>query len=246
LQLKATGTFARKVCSEEALWSDITAREFQFHGFGLSSDLLKPSGWRTLSCLLRELQQTQVTIHSSACGHCEEAAAQKLICMLRSANQSTNRPKTFVGVMRFLRESLPSSLDDHRREQDAHNPATPPSGIGDAFSLHLALQDNPSGVARSSVSENPAELTLHFGWQSNHLQVAVRNDGSPPGALELEAWDQFDYAMLRPKDNHFGHHSMQFSNDSAIPKCSRDCEWALDKVHHWAVRHESKRYSGSY
>jgi len=165
-------------------------------GLALPPDLLKPSGWRTLSCLLRELQQTQVTIHSSACGHFEEAAAQKLICMLRSANQSTNRPKTFVGVMRFLRESLPSSLDDHRRVQDAHNPARPPSGIGDVFSLRPALQDNPSGVARSSVSENPAELTLHFGWQSNHLQMAVRNDGLPPGALEPVAWNQSYIPML--------------------------------------------------
>jgi len=98
--------------------------------------------------------------------------------------------------MRFLRESLPSSLDDHRRVQDAHNPARPPSGIGDVFSLRPALQDNPSGVARSSVSENPAELTLHFGWQSNQLQVAVRNDGLPSRALEPEAWNQFYYAML--------------------------------------------------
>jgi len=123
------------------------------------------------------------------------------------------------------------------------------AGIGDVFSLRLALQDNPSGVESSSVSENPAELTLHFGWQSNHLQVAVRNDGSPPGALEPEAWDQFDYAMLMGRQGGrkiiTGHHSMQFGNDSAIPKCSRHCDWALDNVYHWAVRHES-RYGGSY
>jgi len=196
LQLKATGTFAKKVCSEEALWSDITAQEIQFHGFGLSPDLLTPSGWMTLSQLFREFQQTQITVDSSACGHFEEAAAQKLICMLRSANQSTNRPKTFVGVMCFPRGSLPSSLDDHRRVQDAHTPAKPPSGIGDTFSLRLDLQDIPSGVTRPSVSENPAELTLHFGWQSNHLQMAVRNDGLPPGALEPVAWNQSYIPML--------------------------------------------------
>jgi len=101
-----------------------------------------------------------------------------LIGMLRSANQSTNRPKMFVGITRFPLGSLPS-LDDRRWVQ----PAEPSSGIGDEFSLRLNLRDIPSRVAGSSGSEGPAELTLHFGWHRNHLHVAVRDNGSPPCAL---------------------------------------------------------------
>jgi len=119
-----------------------------------------------------------------------------LIGMLRSANQSTHRPKTFVGVMHFPRGSLPSSLDDGCWLQNAHTQAESPSGVGDAFSLRLDLPDIPSGVARSSASENAAELTSHFGWQSNHLHVAVRDDDSPPGALGPAAWELFRSAML--------------------------------------------------
>jgi len=181
LQLQATGTFARKVCLEEAVWSDIMAREF--HGFGLSPALLQPPGWRILSHLFRELHQAQVTVDSRPHVHFDETTVQQLIAMLRSADQSMKRPKTFVGVMRFPPGSLPSSLNDPRRVQ----PAEPPSGIGDAFSLRLHVLDTPSGATRSSVSEDPAELTLHFGWQNNNLQLAVRDDGSPPGAHGPEA-----------------------------------------------------------
>jgi len=185
LQLQATGRFARKVCLQEALWSDIVGKEF--HGFCLSLALLKPPGWRILSRFWRELQQAQVTVDCSPLVHFEETTVQKLIGILRSANQSMNRLKIFVGVMRFPRSSLPSSLDDRRWVQ----PAEPLSGIGDAFSLRLNLPDIPSGVAASSVSESPSELTLYFGWQRNHLHIAVRDDGSPPPALRLEDWGQF-------------------------------------------------------
>merc|ERR1719461_1583551 len=102
------------------------------------------------------------------------------------------RPKTFVGVMRFPRGSLPSSLDDRRWVQ----PSELSSGIGDAFSLRLNLLDIPSGDAGSSVSESPAELTVHFGWQRNQLHIAVRDDGSPPPAIRPEAWGEFRSAML--------------------------------------------------
>jgi len=194
LQLQATGTFARTVCLEEAVWSDITAREF--HGFRLSPVLLKPPGWRTLARFFRELQQVHITIDSSPYVHFDEATVQKLIGMLRSANQSMNRSKAFVGVMRFPRGSLPSSLDGGRRAQNTHTLAAPTSGIGDVFSLRLDLMDIPSGVARCSVSEDSAELTLHFGWQSNHLHMALRDDGSLPGSLGLEAWGEFRNTTL--------------------------------------------------
>jgi len=190
LQMQATSMFARKVCLEEALWSDVVAKKFD--RFGLSPSLLKPPGWRILARFWRELQQAQVTVDCSPLVHFEETTVQKLIGMLRSANQSMNRLNTFVGVMRFPRGSLPSSLDDRRWVE----PAEPSSGIGDAFSLRLNLLDVPSGAQASSVSKCPADLTLHFGWQRNHLHVSVRDDGSPPSALRLEDWGELRSTRL--------------------------------------------------
>jgi len=186
LQVQATGTFSRQVCLQEALWSDITAREFD--GLGLSSALLKPAGWRTLARLFRELKTAQITVDNRVCVHFGGAAVHKLIGMLRSANQSRSRPQTFVGVMRFPRESLSSTFDDRHRVQEVLAQAKPPSAIGDAFSLRVDLL--------SSVSENPVGLTLHFGWQSNHLHVAVRDDGAHPGTLGQVAWEEFRTALL--------------------------------------------------
>jgi len=161
--------------------------------------LLKPSGWRTLARIFREIQQARVTVDKSPCVHFEEATVQTLISMLRSSNQSVSRPKVFVGVMRFPCGSLPLSLDDHFQVEDADTPAEPPSSIGDAFSLRLDLLDHASGVAHSSVSENPTDLTLHFSWQSNDLHVALRDDGLPPDAFGPEALEAFHrefYSML--------------------------------------------------
>jgi len=160
------------------------------HGSGirwLGFVLLKPAGWRTLARLFRELKTAQITVDNCVYVHFREATVHKLIGMLRSANQSISRPQTFVGVMFFPRESLPSMFDDRRRVQGGLPPAKLPSAIGDAFSLRLDL---PSG------SENPVGLTLHFGWQSNHLHVAVRDDGAHPGTLGQVAWEEFRTALL--------------------------------------------------
>jgi len=202
LQVKATGTFARNICLEESLWADITSREFD--GFGLSPALLKPSGWKMLARLFRKTKQAQITVDHNPCVHFEESAdpfspLQQLIGSLRYSNQSTSCPKSFVGVMRFPRGSLPSTLDDGRRPrpENAQTPtANPQSGIGEAFSLLLDLPDDPLGDAHSSVRKKPAELTLHFGWQSNHLFVCVRNDRLPPGELWPEDGDEFRNSLM--------------------------------------------------
>jgi len=191
LQVQATSRVARNICLEEAVWTEIASQEFS--GFGLCHSLLKPSGWKALARLFRETKQVQVKVDRSPCIHFDESTLQKLIGMLRSARQSASSPNSFLGVMRFPRGSLPPTLDDGRRRvsNNAQTPADPQSGIGEAFSLPLTLPDNTSSVESSSVSEQPTALTLHFGWQGNHLYAAVCDDDSLPRALGPEAEEVF-------------------------------------------------------
>jgi len=192
--LRASSIAARTVCSEKALWAAVLFREFD--GLGLSPVLLKPAAWSSLAPLFREFRRAQVTVDGSAGVHIGQATVQKLTGMLQVANRSLSFSWIYVSAMRFPQALLAVALEDRHQLRDRHIAPQLSSCIGDTVPLHSCLVDDPavefSAAAFFPGYENPHGLTLHLGWLSGCLHVAVRDDRlSPPELVAEEDSDEF-------------------------------------------------------
>lgn len=197
--LRASSTTVRTVSSEEKLWAGVLFREF--HGLGLSPDLLKPSRWSSLAPLFREFQRAHVTVNDSAGVRIGHATVQKLTGTLEVANRSLQPPWIFVGAMRFPQALLAMALECHHQLRDSRISPQLSFCIGDTIALHSCLVDDPavetSAAAFLPGFANPHGLTLHLGWLSGRLYLALRDDGlTPPELVAQEDLDEFHDDMF--------------------------------------------------
>jgi len=169
--LQATGTCVRAMCSDEILWAQLITNEFQ--GFSLSPDLRKRAGWPVLAPLFQELQRARAFVAGSICiPLAQPKQVQRLANLVRAASRSRQAAgpgNVLVGAIRF-----------------------PDGPLRVMFADQPQVLDTPQGVSTICVGDalplNPSDgLTLHFGWQSGHLYLAVGHGSLPPTAVDASS-----------------------------------------------------------
>jgi len=192
LMLQATDMSTRTMCLEGSVWPEAIMQEFS--DFDLPPSLLKPSGWRSIAPLFREIRRSQLSIDSKARLQFKEVAqVEWLATMLNAARRQVHPAPAYglnpghvsLGRMRFPK-GLPIA---EALQDDSHQIYVtregPPLCIGETIIMRTRLLDNiatDAGFETGSIS-NIVALTLHFGLHGGRLHVALSDKGLPPSNI---------------------------------------------------------------